>query len=317
MTNSNENHSLYRSNRSTSEKTESTINQKKPKSLIIRISVALALVIIVVSLLIILVIIPNMKQNAYQQAMNDYNSKDFESAFEKFNNLGDYLNSQDMAIQSEMEQEYIEACSLFDEGSFVSAFFIFQDLGNFSDCEDMKHASAVKEASRLIENEENYEEALYWLAKSESNDSAFLLDLSSYINYDFKEYTYSGFPFASADMTFTLQQNGTCIWNITNINYTNKDPYIKYIGKWEGRWNPLDLSIQFHDFPLGDAWKIEPPNDSNDDCFEIASTDSNMRLYIKHPKQLSPKTPEQKLYDNYLNDREKDLYDRLYGNPYE
>ena len=87
------------------------------------------------------------KGGDYKKAMSMYENGQFEEAAEKFTELGDYENSQDMV----MTCRYEAARTLFDAGKYEEAKKAFAELGDYENSANYVSECDYSTASSLLE----------------------------------------------------------------------------------------------------------------------------------------------------------------------
>ncbi len=105
------------------EAAESEANRKKRLKLFAKIGAALFAAVIIISILTVFVFIPNMQQSQYQEAMDDFNSKQYSAAYEKFRDLGDYSDSAERAKEAQNLEDFYGQLAPYIQGHLVEAYY--------------------------------------------------------------------------------------------------------------------------------------------------------------------------------------------------
>lgn len=93
------------------------------------------LVAVVVFLIVLFnVIIPNVK---YSNADDNYKSGNYDAAVEGFKALGDYKDSADRVIESELAKKYSECVDNIANKSYIAAYNGLVELGDYKDSETL------------------------------------------------------------------------------------------------------------------------------------------------------------------------------------
>ena len=129
--------------------------EKKVRRKAARKTFLVALVVVLVlgalGILTPTVILPRIQNGqSYSAAMSALEEGRYDEAHAGFLALGDYKDSQEMAL----ETRYIQAQELYENGRFAEAITIFETLGDYRDAD--KEAEAVQDAW----NEHDYQAAL-------------------------------------------------------------------------------------------------------------------------------------------------------------
>lgn len=109
---------------------ERTAKRKRLTTLAIKIGVVLLAAVVLISLLIVFVVIPKMQQDTYQQAMDDFNSKQYSAAYEKFKELGDYSDAAEQAKAAKNLEDFYTRISPYIQGKLVEAHYFDGKYGS-------------------------------------------------------------------------------------------------------------------------------------------------------------------------------------------
>lgn len=142
---------------------------KRKKAVITGIAAATAVIVIIVTAM---VVTSMQKRNAYDVAMELFESGDYDAAVMAFQELGDYENSEAMIF----EVRFAAAMEQFELGNYEAAEQMFQTLGDFAQSETMIGQIADKKAE--IQKETEYLAACTLLAErrfAEAEESFFAL----------------------------------------------------------------------------------------------------------------------------------------------
>ena len=94
-------------------------------------------------------------ESAYQTAVSQMNSGEYEAAIEGFSKLGDYRDSQDNIKNT----KYLQAVAMVDQSRYEEAIAQFQSLGDYQDCASQIQKARYLYATMLAE-QANYKEAI-------------------------------------------------------------------------------------------------------------------------------------------------------------
>ncbi len=87
--------------------------------------------------LILLIVSMSQRASLYNQARQYDREGNAEQAYQIFDGLGSYKNSEDYARRLKPSADYSRAMHLFDAGSYQEAYDIFSTLGNHQDARQM------------------------------------------------------------------------------------------------------------------------------------------------------------------------------------
>lgn len=174
-----------------------------------------------------------------------------------------------IGFQAWQDAKYNEGLTAFESRDYAAASVIFQELGGYQDSNEFyKYCDAM----------EKYESALYGKVarKFESlgsfNDSRamakqaeFMANISNSLNksckgnFYYKSYDPSG---VSLVCEITLNSDGTCKIVVSRDKNESAMKYgadylSKYIGEWEGTWNPSNQELTLDSFPSGETWHVD------------------------------------------------------------
>ena len=149
--------------------------QKKVKRF--SIIAAAVLLILLATYAVIWHIIPSIRYNNADSALS---SKQFDSAYEGFQSLGSYKDSEEKA----KEAIYQKACSLMNAGSFTDAAAEFSKVVNYKDSNDQevycKNQTAYLDAKELFDTGKYSEAAEAFSLLGDFSDSAEQVNASNY-----------------------------------------------------------------------------------------------------------------------------------------
>lgn len=133
----------------------------------ISIIAAVAVVVLAIAFAFVKFALPVINYNSAASAFED---GDYEAAYTKFESLGEYKDSRNMAV----EAHYRFAQGLVEDGEYEKAIAVFKEMINYKDSTACCKEAEYLYAKQLIE-EEKYEEALANLDElGEYEDSATL-----------------------------------------------------------------------------------------------------------------------------------------------
>lgn len=89
-----------RAEKEAKDRAEKQAASKKRNRMFLKAGIALAVVTVVIVILLNLVVFPAMRQGDYEQAMKDFDSKNYAAAVQEFDSLGDYKDSFAMKERS-------------------------------------------------------------------------------------------------------------------------------------------------------------------------------------------------------------------------
>lgn len=111
-------------------------------------------------------------ESVYQKALYQLNNEQFDEATDTFNTISEYKDAQDMALKSQskkLESQYNKAEMLFGEKRFEEAIDIWDNLGDYSDSKER----ILRTKKAITENAQ--QEALLLIEKQEFEEAAEIL----------------------------------------------------------------------------------------------------------------------------------------------
>ena len=119
-----------------------------------------------------------IKDYKYDKAVALADSGKYSEAITAFNELGEYSNSQEKAL----ECEYNHALKLEEDGKFAEAKLIFENLGNYGDASTRVQACAYSEAKDALENKNFKVASKLFMELGDYGDSKEMVKECSYQN---------------------------------------------------------------------------------------------------------------------------------------
>ena len=119
-----------------------------------------------------------IKDYKYDKAVALADSGKYSEAITAFNELGEYSDSQEKAL----ECEYNHALKLEEDGKFAEAKLIFENLGNYGDASTRVQACAYSEAKDALENKNFKVASKLFMELGDYGDSKEMVKECSYQN---------------------------------------------------------------------------------------------------------------------------------------
>lgn len=120
----------------------------------------------------------SIKDYKYDKAVALADSGKYSEAITAFNELGEYSDSQEKAL----ECEYNHALKLEEDGKFAEAKLIFENLGNYGDASTRVQACAYSEAKDALENKNFKVASKLFMELGDYGDSKEMVKECSYQN---------------------------------------------------------------------------------------------------------------------------------------
>ncbi len=157
--------------------------KSRKKNITIGVIAAMLVVIMIVAVTqyIIPVMIPNMK---YARAEGLLEKGEYQEAISAFEQLGNYKDAPQRAVEAEKEERYAKGIELIESGQFEEAEQIYESLGEYRDAANQKIEAKYLLACSFKESEQ-YDKAIAAFTELEEyKDSLAQIDLCRGALYD-------------------------------------------------------------------------------------------------------------------------------------